>query len=55
MLDGNEINFVLLENIIEEVGADKHVPQLFTKKQNNDLCVIYLTQNSFHLTLFSYR
>lgn len=40
--DGNEGNFILLDDIINEVGVDKHVSQLFTKRQYHNLSVIYL-------------
>lgn len=51
MFDGNKVNFISLDNLLDEVGADKHVLQLFTKRQDDNLSVIYLTQNSFYLSL----
>ena len=46
--DRNVNNLITLDNMMDETTQDKRVSQLFTRGRNDNLSVIYLTQNLFH-------
>ena len=48
MFDRNVTNLIIFDDMMDEVGDDRRITQLFTRGRHDNLSVIFLTQNLFH-------